>query len=192
MSTYTDHLWQDLARDHGAALLAGESPERPRARVLRRPRVLAGSALGLAGAATALVLALGGGTPAYAVTVSPSGSVLVTLNETSALPQVEATLASMGTNEAVTIQMASGAASSSGPVLCTRETGASGPAVQVLVGTDGTEVVPSSNTGAGTWHLASCTVSSTSAPAVTGNSGTAAAPTSGNSGTAAPAVTGNS
>lgn len=179
MSTYTDHLWQDLVWDHGVALLAPESSKRPRARVLRRLRVLAASALSLAGAATALVLALGGGTPAYAVTVSQSGSVLVTLNQTSALPQVEARLASMGTNEAVTIQMASGAATSSGPVPCTRETGASGPAVEVLVGTDGTEVVPSGNTGAGTWHLASCTVSSASA-----------APASGNSGTAAPAVTG--
>ena len=181
MSTYTDHLWQDLVRSHGVALLASESPGRPRARVLRRPRVLAGSALGLAGAGTALVLALGGGTPAYAVTVSPNGSVLVTLDQTSALPQVEAKLASMGTNEAVTIQMASGAASASGPVLCTRDAGDSGPAVQVLVGTDGTEVIPSSNTCAGTWHLASCSISSATA-----------VPVSGNSGAAGPVVTGNS
>jgi hypothetical protein len=158
MSTYTDHLWQDLLREHGPSLAHAE---RRRSRVSRRPRVLVGSALGVAGVATALLLALGGATPAYAITTNGNGSILVTLNQTSALPQVNAKLASIGTGEQISIQMANGPAVASGPVECTASTpgtSSSDPPVSVLVGTDGTEVTPSGNTGAGTWHLAACYV----------------------------------
>jgi hypothetical protein len=38
----------------------------------------------------------------------------------------------------------------------------SGPPVKVLLGTDGTEAIPSNNTGAGTWHVGACSVESMS------------------------------
>jgi hypothetical protein len=176
MSTYTDRLWQDLVRDHGPDLAQAARLEPSRARVLRRPGVIAGSALGLAGVGVALILATGGGTPAYAVTTDGNGSVLVMLNQTSALPQVNAKLASMGAHEQISIQMAPGAATVNGPVECTASTpGAStpGPAVKVLVGTDGTQVISSGNTGAGTWHLGACYVhnAASTGSANTGNSG---------------------
>ena len=63
MSKFTDHLWQDLAREHGPTLALADRPEPGRAPLLRRPRVLAASTLGLAGAAAALMLALGAPEP---------------------------------------------------------------------------------------------------------------------------------
>jgi hypothetical protein len=167
MSKYTDNLWRDLIQEHGATLAYADRPGPGRTSVLRRPRVLAGSTLGLAGAGTALGLTLGlaSGTPAYAVTTNGDGSVLVTINQQSALPQANAKLTAMGINEQVTIHMASGAAAVSGPVACTPEPGVPGPPVKVLVGTNGTQVIApgttGGNTGVGSWHLASCSVSDT-------------------------------
>jgi len=126
MSKFTDHLWRDLVQEHGPTLAQVDRPEPGRAggRLLRRPRVLAGSTLGLAGVGAALVLALGGTAataPAFAITTNNDGSVLVHLNYTTDqnLPQVDAKLASMGIHENVGIQMASGPATVSGPTVCT-------------------------------------------------------------------------
>jgi len=181
MSKFTDHLWRDLVQEHGATLAQADRPEPSRAR-LRRPRVLAGSTLGLAGVGTALVLALGGSAaaPAFAVTRSADGSVLVKLSYASNqnLPQVNQKLAQMGTGEQITIYMASGPASTAGPVTCTPASGAaapSGPTVRVLNGPNGTEVIrageSAGNTAEGTFHLARCVVSREAATGNSGNSG---------------------
>ena len=147
-----------------------------------RPRVLAGSTLGLAGVGAALVLALSGSAapPAFAITKEGDGSVLVQLNyqQNENLPQVNRKLTEMGTHEQITIYMATGAAAVSGPVTCTPGPGASlpRPPVKVLVGTDGTEVIApgqsAGNTGEGSFHLARCTVApdSDTGPG-TGNTG---------------------
>jgi hypothetical protein len=172
MTKFTDNLWRDL-EEHGATVALDDRPEPGRASLLRRPRVLAGSTLGLAGVGAALVLALGAvsSTPAYAVTTNGDGSVLVTINQTSALPQANAKLTAMGIHEQVTIDMAAGAAAASGPVACTPAPGVSGPAVKVLVGTNGTEVFASGNTGAGTWHLAACHITGDNGSGNAGNTG---------------------
>ncbi len=157
MSSFADHLWQDLVRDHGPELARAGNYRSRRWAVVRRPRVLAAGTLGFGAAVAAIVLAAGG-TPAYAVTTSSNGSILVTLNQTSALPQVNAKLASMGVPESISIQMGSGTAPVAGFVTCSPAPGVSGPTVEVLNGSNGTDVIPSGNTGAGTWYLASCTV----------------------------------
>ena len=175
MTKFTDNLWHDLAREHGPTLALADRPEPGRAPLLRRPRVLAGSTLGLAGAGTALMLALGpaSSTPAFAVTTNGDGSVLVTINQNSALPQANAKLIAMGIHEQVTLYIATGPAAAGGPVSCTPAPGAnvSGPPLKVLVGKDGTEVIApgatGENTGEGTWHLAACYVHNTG----TGNAG---------------------
>jgi hypothetical protein len=179
MGKFTEHLWSDLARDHGPALAQADRPEPGRVR-LARPRILAGSTLGLAGVGAGLVLALSGSTapPAFAVTRHDDGSVLVNINQNSDLPQANAKLTSMGIGEQVTIYMAAGPASASGAVACTPGpgTGAPNPPVKVLVGKDGTETIApgqsAGNTGEGTYHLARCTVAPTSDTGPgTGNSG---------------------
>jgi hypothetical protein len=169
----------DLAREKRAAY--ADRPEPRRAR-LRRPRLLAGGTLGLAGVGAALVLALGGTAataPAYAITRSSDGSVLVHLNYNTDqnLPQVENKLAAMGIHEAVTIYMARGPAAVSGPVTCTPAPGVSGPPVKVLVGKDGTETIApgqsGGNTAEGSFHLDHCTTTSDTGSGDTGNTGTA-------------------
>ena len=179
MTKFTDNLWRDLAREHGPALAHADRPQPGRAALLRRPRVLAGSTLALAGVGTALTLGLtaAGSTPAYAITTNSDGSVLVTINQKTAVPQANAKLNAMGIDEQVNIEMVSGPALAKGPVSCIPEPGVSGPPLKVLVGKDGTEVITGSNTGAGTWHLAACKTFKTgdTGPG-TGNSGTVAPP----------------
>jgi hypothetical protein len=183
MTKFTDNLWSDLTREHGSTLADTDRPGPGRAganRMLRRPRILASSTLGVAGVGAALVLILGGSTaaPAFAVTKEGDGSVLVKLDyaKDQNLPQVNAKLVALGTGEQITIYMASGPASVSGPVTCTPTSGASGPSVKVLDGTNGTEVIApgesAGNTAEGTFHLARCTVApaSDTGPG-TGNTG---------------------
>jgi hypothetical protein len=178
MSKFTDNLWRDLAAEHGATLARARRPDPGRAGALRRPRVLAGSTLGLVGIGAALVLALGGSTasPAFAITKSADGSVLVKLSyaQNQNLPQVNAKLAAMGIHEAVTIYMASGPAPVSGPVTCAQGPGANTP-VRVLNGPNGTEVIrpgeSGDNTAEGTFHLDHCTVKADTGSGNTGNTG---------------------
>lgn len=182
MAKFTENLWNDLAQEHGAALAQATRPGPGRA---RRPRVIAGSTLALAAAGTALGLGLtstsgstaAGGikkvvTDAYTITDMSNGSVLVTINQTQSLPQANQKLTAMGIHEQITIYMASGPAPVSGPVACTPAPGVSGPPVKVLVGTNGTQVIGSGNTGAGTWHLGACSLTGDSGSGNTGNTGT--------------------
>ena len=186
MTKFTENLWNDLAQEHGAALAQATRPGPGRA---RRTGLIAGSTLALAAAGTALGLGLtsAGSTPAgstaaggtkkvvttaYTITQNSNGSVLVTINQTEALPQANQKLTAMGIHEQVTIYMASGPAPVSGPVPCTPAPGVSGPPVKVLVGTNGTEVIGSGNTGAGTWHLGACSITGDSGSGNTGNTGT--------------------
>jgi hypothetical protein len=176
MTRFTDQLWSDLAREHGPALAQAGRPEPGRAR-RSRPRVLAGSTLALVGVGAAVTVGLTAtaSTPAFAVTKSADGSVLVNINQLKSLPDANRKLTEMGIREQVTIYMAAGAAAASGPVACTPAPGVSnlpGPPVKVLVGTNGTEVINSGNTGAGTWHLASCRLTGHTGSGNTGNTGT--------------------
>jgi hypothetical protein len=130
------------------------------------------------GVGTALVVALGASSPpAYAVTTNGDGSVTVQINVTSSLPQANAKLAAMGTDERVEIYMAPGPAAVSGPVTCAPAPGANvpGPPLKVLVGKDGTEVIPpgqtAGNTGVGTWHLDHCVVWAATGSGNSGNTG---------------------
>jgi hypothetical protein len=64
-------------------------------------------------------------------------------------------------HEEILVNTAPGPATVRGPINCavTRVPGVpapSGPPVRVLLGTDGTGVIPAGNTGAGTVHLTSC------------------------------------
>lgn len=185
MSRFTNNLWTDLSREHGATIAHADRSQASRSR-LRRPRVFAGGTLGLAGIGATLLVVLGGSAaPAYAVTQENDGSVLVNLNYTTDqnLSQVDAKLTSLGVNEHVLISMQPGAASTSGPVTCKLGAGANTP-VKVLVGADGTEVIAAGqsagNTAEGSFHLDSCVAVGNGSTDGTGNTGSA----TGNSGSA--------
>jgi hypothetical protein len=177
MTRFTDNLWDDLAREHGPALALADRPGPARAPLLRRPRVLAGSTLGLAVAGAALVLGLGAATstPAFAIATNPDGSVTVTMYHLESIVGVNDQLTSMGIHEQIIIRMAKGPAPTSGPVTCTPAPGTSnlpGPSLKVLVGKNGTDVIAPGatvgNTGEGTWHLAACHVDTPGDPGNTG------------------------
>src|SRR5215472_6848476 len=187
MAKFTENLWNDLAQEHGAALAQATRPDPGRA---RRPGLIAGSTLALAAAGTALGLALTsagsapagstatGGirkvvTTAYTITEMSNGSVLVQINQQKSIVTADAKLSSMGIQEKVSVFPKPGPAAVSGPVTCTPVDGApKQPQVQVLLGTNGTEVIAAGNTGAGTWHLDSCVVFPTSDKGNTGTGNT--------------------
>jgi hypothetical protein len=187
MSKFTDHLWSDLVREHGPALARADRRQPGRAegsRVLRRPRVLAGSTLGLAGIGAALVLALGGSAapPAFAITRNGDGSVLVKLNYIRGLAGANRQLVAMGIHEQIFTWSATGPAVVPGPIKCVPWHGVKlppGPPVKVLVGTNGTEVIASGesagNTAEGTFHTTKCWLTSDTGPGATGNSGNSGA-----------------
>jgi len=118
-------------------------------------------------------------TDAYTITEMSNGSVLVQVNQLESILAADAKLSSMGIQEKVSVFPKPGAATVSGPVTCAPVGGApKQPQVQVLLGTNGTEVIAGGNTGAGTWHLGSCVVFPTSdkgnsGPGNTSNGGTA-------------------
>src|SRR5215472_17218033 len=173
MTKFTENLWNDLAQEHGAALDQATRPGPGRA---RRPGLIAGSTLALAAAGTALGLGLtstSGSTPAggikkactaaYTITEKSDGSVLVQVNQQKSILAADAKLSSMGIQLKVAVFPKPGAATRSGPITCKPVDGApKQPQVQVLLGTNGTEVIApgttGDNTGVGTWHLDSCVV----------------------------------
>jgi hypothetical protein len=81
MSKFTDRLWLELKREHGAELAQMEGPVESHNR-RARPRVLVGTGAGLAGVGTAVALALAaaGSSPAFAVTRNPDGTISVVIN----------------------------------------------------------------------------------------------------------------
>lgn len=131
-----------------------------------RPRLLAGSTLGLASVGAALVLALSGSgaPPAFAITRSSDGSVLVNISRLESLPDANHQLTAMGIHEQVTLYMAPGAAVVKGPVDCRPAPGArlSGPPLRVLVGRDGTDSIGPGRAagviGLDTYHLDHCVI----------------------------------
>ena len=191
MSKFTDKLWSDLARDHGPTLARVDRPKPGRAgggRMLRRPRLLAGSTLGLAGVGVALVLVLGGSSapPAFAVTRHHDGSVAVKIYRKSGVVGANRKLAAMGIHERLFTVYGSVSpssktskslsAKSSLPQSCLKDqqTGGvvdvifpSAAAQQAEVG-NGTYTAPSTagNTGGvpnnGPWHVVACPSISTS------------------------------
>ena len=154
----------DLARQERACDADRAGPAR--ASFLRPPRILAGGTLGLAGVGAALLLVLSAGgaaaPPAFAITSQNDGSLAINLDSPGqGLVGTNNQLAKMGDNEHIEFKMAPGPAPSSGAVDCvTSPQGATiaGPAITLTVGPgdSNSETIASGNTGAGTWHVASC------------------------------------
>ena len=96
MGRFEDRLWREIVRDHGIDLQ--EHKPRPKRRRRARPRVLAGTSLGLAGicAVIAIVLSAASSTPAFAVTRNGDGTVTVVVASISAIPQANAKLSRLG------------------------------------------------------------------------------------------------
>lgn len=152
MNGFEDQLWSQLVRERGeqmhaapaataalaSSVTATSSATRPAPR-LRRPALLTGSALGIAGLATAGVFALSSPSPAFAVTKNPDGTVAVTLSDLSDLPALNQQLAQDGIP--VTAVPISTSCSATGAI--TNPSGESGPSNQTSQQTDVVTIDPS-------------------------------------------------
>ncbi len=97
MSKFTDRLWRELVREHGADLAQTRRPAAgPRRHA--RPRLLAGTTVGLAGVGSVVALAIGaaGTSPAFAVTSNSDGTVSVVLRAPDGITGANAKLAALG------------------------------------------------------------------------------------------------
>jgi hypothetical protein len=163
-----ERFGDDLDRAAHRELATDSAPARARASFLRRPRVLAGSSLGLAGVGAAVLLALSGTaatSPAFAITQKSDGTVFVKVNFGGRNTlQAAATKLVDDYHETVMINTAPGQATNPAPIDCVPtadkyapgDPTPSGPRVKLLIGKDNTFVIPSGDTGAGTLHLVSC------------------------------------
>jgi hypothetical protein len=93
MTNFKDRLWQELVREHGAALSEAEKPRRR-----ARPRLLAGTTVSLVavGTATALVLGAASSSPAFAVNRDRDGTIAVTIKAIGGIRGANARLAQIG------------------------------------------------------------------------------------------------
>lgn len=107
MTRFTDQLFDDLMREHGATLASTRVPPTPKRHLAARPVLLTAGAGGLAIAATVGTLVAGGGTPAYAVTTHPDGSVTLAVYQKTGIAQANARLHSLG-DRVVVVPVGSG------------------------------------------------------------------------------------
>jgi hypothetical protein len=99
MTKFEDYLFADLMAEHRPALERLTTPvasTRTRRVPVRRAAWLTGFATAGAAAAGAGVLVLGGGTPAYAVTQHPDGTVTVSLTTSAGIKPANAKLRVLG------------------------------------------------------------------------------------------------
>lgn len=94
MGKFEDRLLGDLMSEHGSTLAEAQRPA-PR-RATSRPLWIGGAALGVATAAAVGTTLLGGGSPAYAVTQNPDGTVTVSIKDINAVDAANAELSRLG------------------------------------------------------------------------------------------------
>jgi hypothetical protein len=96
MTKFADQLYTDLLHEHGPALDGIKPPAASTRHLTSRRVVLAASAGGLTVAATAGALVAVSGTPAYALTTHPNGSVSLAVYRTAGIAQANAQLHQLG------------------------------------------------------------------------------------------------
>jgi hypothetical protein len=98
MTKFADQLLDDLIREHGPALAHAAPPPAARARQAAAGRkLLAAGAGGVAVAAAAAgVLVAGGGTPAYALTTHPDGTVTLAVTRPAGISGANGALHKLG------------------------------------------------------------------------------------------------
>jgi hypothetical protein len=108
MTKFADQLFDDLMREHGPTLARTSVPAAPERHLATRPVLLAAGAGGLAVAATATTLAVGGASPAYAVTTNPNGTVTLAVYQKSGVSEANAKLRQLGDGQVVVVPVESG------------------------------------------------------------------------------------
>ena len=116
MTRFADQLFDDLMQEHESTL-ARTRPSAPRRHFATRRTLLAAGAASAAAAAAAGVLVAGGGTPAYAVTANPDGTVTVAVHQDSGVAGANARLAQLGDGKVVVVPFGTNCPSPNPPVV---------------------------------------------------------------------------
>ena len=96
MTKFADQLFDDLMRDHGEALAGATVPRAPKRHLTARPVLLTAGAGSVAVATAVGALVAGGGTPAYAVTTHPDGTVTLAVYQESGIAGANSQLHQLG------------------------------------------------------------------------------------------------
>jgi hypothetical protein len=120
MTKFADQLFGDLIREHGPAL-ARIRPPAPRRHIATRRTLLAAGTACAAVAATAGALAAGGGTPAYAVTMNPNGTVTLAVYQESGIAGANARLQQLGDSQVVVVPVKPGCPRPAPPAVSGRD-----------------------------------------------------------------------
>jgi hypothetical protein len=107
MTKFADELFGDLMREHGSTL-AHTRPPAPRRHVQARRTLLVTGAGCLAVAGTASALVASGGSPAYAVTKNPNGTITLDVYQKSGIPGANAKLRQLGASQVVVVPVGAG------------------------------------------------------------------------------------
>ncbi|MGH3291638.1 MAG: hypothetical protein ACRDP7_07525 [Trebonia sp.] len=109
MTRFADQLFDDLMQEHGSTLAHTRVQAAPKRHPVVRPVLLTAGAGGLAAAATVgTLVAAGGGTPAYAVTTHPDGTVTLAVYQESGIAGANAQLRRLGYDRVVVVPVESG------------------------------------------------------------------------------------
>jgi hypothetical protein len=96
MTKFADQLYDDLMRQHGSLLADTRPPTASRRHIAPRRVLLVAGAGSLAAAATVAGLAVGGGSPAYALTTNSDGTITLAVYQASGIAQASAKLHQLG------------------------------------------------------------------------------------------------
>jgi hypothetical protein len=108
MTKFADQLFDDLVREHGSTL-THTRPSTPRRHVASRRTLLAtGTGFAAVAAAVGGLMASGGGTPAYALTTHPNGTVTLDVYQVSGIAGINAKLHQVGDDQVVVVPVAPG------------------------------------------------------------------------------------
>jgi hypothetical protein len=109
MTRFADDLFDNLMREHGPALAHLSVPAARQRRHVTRPVLMTAGASGLAAAAAVgALVAAGGGSPAYAVTTHPDGTVTLAVYQESGIAGANAQLHQLGDDRVVVVPVGSG------------------------------------------------------------------------------------
>lgn len=120
MTKFADQLFDDLMREHGPGLAQTRPPEPGRHFASRRALLAAGTGF-VAAAATAggLVASSGGGTPAYALTTHPNGTVTLDVYRESGFAGINTKLHQLGDGQVFVVPVESGCPHPAPPAVST-------------------------------------------------------------------------
>lgn len=108
MTKFADQLFDDLMREHGPELAYTGPPARPRRHLPARRTLLASGGTLVAAGAVAGTLLAGSGTPAYAVTKNPDGTITLAVYQQAGIAQANARLRQLGDKQVVVVPVEAG------------------------------------------------------------------------------------